>query len=498
MNAIIYARYSSDRQTEQSIDGQLRVCYDHAERCGYNIIGEYIDRAISGTTDNRPEFQRMIADSAKKQFQYILVYKLDRFARNRYDSAIYKTKLKKNGVKVISATEMIGDGDESIILEAVLEAMAETYSRQLSQNVKRGLKESAYKGYYTGGYVQFGYDVVEKRLQINEHEANIVRFIYAEYTNGVSKGKLINLLHAKGYTHKKGIPFNYQSLTHILNNRMYAGKYIFKDEIERECPRIISDDVFERCAAVVEANKRVYGHKVVDNVEYILNGKMFCGECGTSMIGESGVSRNGTKHHYYTCRNRKRNHACNKKNERKSEIEELIVRTTLSFIMRPKNIEYVAKCVVKAYEKSFSHTEIKNLEKKLRQINKEIDDCVNALIKSTVSTVIDKINEKVVMLELQKTDIKQELTKLQIANETQFTAEDITKWLKGFCTGDIEDIEFQKRIIDVLINCVYVYDDKCVIYYNIKGKKEEVEFQANNDMINNVKCSDSLCFSPPT
>ncbi len=145
MNAVLYARYSSDKQTEQSIDGQLRYCEQYAKQHGYNIIGSYIDRAISGTSDNRPQFQQMIQDSSKKQFQFVIVWKLDRFARNRYDSAIYKNKLKKNGVKVLSATEGIGEGDESIILEAVLEAMAETYSRQLSQNVRRGLKESALK-----------------------------------------------------------------------------------------------------------------------------------------------------------------------------------------------------------------------------------------------------------------------------------------------------------------------------------------------------------------
>ena len=137
MNAVIYARYSSDKQTEQSIEGQLRFCNQYAEAHGYTVIENYIDRGISGTSDNRPQFQRMIADSDKKDFSFVIVWKLDRFARNRYDSAIYKNKLKKNGVKVLSATEGIGEGDESIILEAILEAMAETYSRQLSQNVRR-------------------------------------------------------------------------------------------------------------------------------------------------------------------------------------------------------------------------------------------------------------------------------------------------------------------------------------------------------------------------
>lgn len=156
-NAVIYARYSSHSQTEQSIEGQLRVCHEYARREGFTIVGEYIDRAISGRTDDRPDFQRMISDSRKRAFQYVIVYKLDRFARNRYDSAVYKHKLKQNGVKVVSAMENIGDNPESIILEAVLEASAEYYSLELAQKIKRGMRESALKGQFCGGGIPFGY-----------------------------------------------------------------------------------------------------------------------------------------------------------------------------------------------------------------------------------------------------------------------------------------------------------------------------------------------------
>ena len=105
VNVVIYARFSSHSQTEQSIEGQLKECYEFAKRNDYNVIAEYIDRALTGTTDKRPEFLRMIEDSKKKAFKYVLVYQLDRFARNRYDSATYKAKLKKNGVRVLSAKE---------------------------------------------------------------------------------------------------------------------------------------------------------------------------------------------------------------------------------------------------------------------------------------------------------------------------------------------------------------------------------------------------------
>ena len=144
--AVIYARFSSHSQTEQSIEGQLRECYDFAKRSDITIVGEYIDRALTGTSDKRPQFLKMIDDSKKKNFEFVLVYQLDRFARNRYDSANYKAKLKKNGVRVLSAKENITDDASGILVEGMLESMAEYYSAELSQKVKRGIKESLIKG----------------------------------------------------------------------------------------------------------------------------------------------------------------------------------------------------------------------------------------------------------------------------------------------------------------------------------------------------------------
>ena len=157
MNAVIYARYSSDNQREESIDGQIRECMEYCSRNGMTVIKEYIDRALSAKTDQRPDFQRMIKDSAKGLFDVVVVWKLDRFARNRYDSAHYKAVLKKNGVRVISAKENIADGPEGIILESMLEGMAEYYSAELSEKVIRGHTENALKCKYNGGTPTFGF-----------------------------------------------------------------------------------------------------------------------------------------------------------------------------------------------------------------------------------------------------------------------------------------------------------------------------------------------------
>lgn len=317
MNAVIYARYSSERQTEQSIEGQIRYCTQYANQHGYKIVDTYIDRAISGTSDNRPQFQKMISDSAKGQFRYIIVWKLDRFARNRYDSAIYKNKLKNNNVKVLSATEGIGEGDESIILEAVLEAMAETYSRQLSQNVRRGLKESALKCKSTGGTIPLGYKIDGGNLVIDEKTAPIVKLIFNRYADGVSKSKIAEELNNKGYRTNSGNRFSVNSFSTIFKNRKYIGTYHYNGiEIDNGCPAIIDVDLFNRCEARAKLNKRNPGHNKA-TVDYILNGKLFCGHCGASMIGDSGTGKSGNRYYYYSCATRKKRGGCDKKERRK-------------------------------------------------------------------------------------------------------------------------------------------------------------------------------------
>ena len=183
--AVNYLRYSSENQTEQSIEGQMRVCQEYAERNGILIVANYIDRAMTGTNDNRPDFQRMIKDSAKREWDYVLVYKFDRFSRNKYETAIYKKALRDNGVKVISATELIPDSPEGIIFESMLEGYAEYYSAELSQKVRRGMNETRLKGNYTGGHILYGYKKQEKKLVIDEERAEVVRFIFEQYSIGV-------------------------------------------------------------------------------------------------------------------------------------------------------------------------------------------------------------------------------------------------------------------------------------------------------------------------
>lgn len=148
--AIIYARYSSDSQTEQSIEGQLRVCREYAQNNDILIVDTYIDRAMTGTNDNRVAFQKMLKDSSRKEWQYLIVYKLDRFSRNKFESVIHKKTLRDNGVTILSAMENLTDSPEGRMMETVLEGFNQYFSEELTQKVNRGLKESWRKGKATG------------------------------------------------------------------------------------------------------------------------------------------------------------------------------------------------------------------------------------------------------------------------------------------------------------------------------------------------------------
>ena len=287
MNAVIYARYSSAAQTEQSIEGQLRVCYEFAERNGYKILNEYIDRAITGTNDRRPAFLQMIEDASKRNFEYILVYKLDRFSRNKYDSVFYKHKLKEFGVKVISATEAISDSPEGRLVEGILEMMAEMYSQDLSQKVKRGIHESLLKNNFIGGTAPYGYKIVDKKLVIDEETAPVMKYYFEQYATGKPKVQIIKELNSMGYRNAHGKPFTKSSLQNCLSNTKYIGIYNVNGmELDNYCPALISKDIFNKVQEMLKKHKHSPATTKAKE-EYLLTGKLFCGICGSGMVGVS-------------------------------------------------------------------------------------------------------------------------------------------------------------------------------------------------------------------
>jgi len=469
MDVVLYMRYSSDRQTEQSIEGQDRVCSEFCKREGYNIVYKYIDRATSAfkDTDKRLEFNRMIKDSEKHQFEAVIVYKLDRFARNRYDAATCKAKLKKNGVRVISATEQISDSPEGVILEAVLEGMAEFYSMELSQKITRGMEESAHKANSVGGVVPLGYKIEGKKYVVDEVTAPIVKEAFERYAAGETVTEICTLFNSRGYRTATKKRFNKNSFNRMFRNERYIGVYKYKDiRIEGGVPQIIDKATFEKVQRMLKQNGEAPARGKA-KTEYLLAQKIFCGHCGAPMLGECGRSATGRVYHYYSCGNRKKHGSCNKKPLQKEWIELEVVKEAMK-LLTPERIEELADMAVKQ-----NREDIEN-NKAIPAIRAEIKDIEtrykNLFKLAEMGSQSDMLFERLKELEDQKNDAEKRL-KYEMSQFIVLDKEMVLWWLNKFTDGDYEDPKYRKFIIDMFINSVTVWDDpdgyKITTVYNL-------------------------------
>lgn len=454
--AVIYARYSSDNQTEQSIEGQLRVCEQYAKNNDILILKTYIDRAMTGTNDNRPDFQQMIKDSASKEWQNIIVYKLDRFSRNKYETAKYKKILKDNGVKLISAMENIPDTPEGIILESLLEGMAEYYSAELSQKVKRGMNETRLKGNFTGGTIIYGYNVENHKVVINEEQAEVVRFIYEQYALGVYVKDIIQKLNEK-HIYNRGKPFARNTIYNILKNEKYSGVYRHNNEVfENMYPRIVSQDIYDKVRKKTSQNH--YGKRSIE-VVYLLRNKLKCGYCGEPISAECGTSSKGNKRRYYKCLGKKRHTTnCNKQTLRKEILENFVIDILLKELNKPQTIEKMISNILKVQENMESGN---SLLTSLYKEKTETQNTLNNIMKAVEQGVVNNTtNKRMIELENKLEDIERQIIVEKSKTNFKLTKEDIVTYL-----NDALKLEPQ-LLINYIVNQIILFDDKMQIYFN--------------------------------
>ncbi len=498
MDIVLYARYSSHNQSECSIEGQLEVCKEYARLNNYNIVGQYIDRAKSGTKDDREEFLKMIEDSKHKNFKGILVYQLDRFARNRYDSAIYKKQLKDRDIKVLSAKENINDDPSGILMESVLEGMAEYYSAELGVKVKRGMNLNAECGYYNGGCVPLGFklqDVIDERFcnnikqkikkkyVIDEEKAPIVKKIFEMYANDNKMADIIRYLNDLKLTTSYDKPFNKSSIKRILQNKKYVGVYTYHgEELEGVLPRIIDDDLFNKVQQELIKNG-LYPSRRRAKTEYLLTGKLYCGNCKEKMTGVSGTSKTKQLHTYYACKNaRNKDNNCKAKHVKKTDIEDLVVKFA-SDLLTDEIINEIAKGVVnKSNEQDTAELKviqknITDIEKRKTNLLKSISQCENDDVRKELFNEISKLTEK--MKEYEEA-LTQEENKI-----IMLTVSEVKYFLKQLKKGNINDLKYKKLLINTFINKVYLYTNKVIIVYNVNKKEQEIEIS----LINKVESS---------
>ncbi len=479
MTAVIYARYSCDSQREESIEGQIRDCIAYAERQGIKILETYIDRALSAKTDNRPQFQKMIKDSAQKLFDVILVWKLDRFARNRYDSAHYKNILKKNNVKVMSATESISQGAEGILLESLLEGMAEYYSAELAEKVTRGLHENALKSKFNGGTLTIGYKIDEnRRYAINPETAPFVLECYKMYLEGMTIKQLVKAMNEKGMRNTWGTEMTITTMTNLLKNRRYLGEYRYGDIVNKgEIPQIIPDKLFNAVQKAIAKNRRAPArHKATD--DYLLTTKLVCGNCGSALVGEIGTSQNGSKYRYYRCISAKRKRGCDKKKgHTKDVLETLVLQQIMKIIMDDETIDKIADLALE--QQSKENITLPALRKQLSDINKSIDNVLNAIQNGIYTT---STKERLTKLEKSKEEVELLIAKEEI-EKPFLSKEEIVQWFYELRKFNIDTLMARKCLINAFVNSIAVYDEKLQIVFNYRDGIETIPYNLHTSSV---------------
>lgn len=489
MNAVIYARYSSHSQTDQSIEGQLKVCYEYAQANNINVIDEYIDRAQTGTNDNRLAFQKMISDSESHSFDLVIVYQFDRFARNRYDSAINKAKLKKNGVRVISVKENVSDDPSGILVEGVLESMAEYYSAELSQKIRRGMDINAQKCRSNGSNPGLGFKVDENReYYIDPVEAEIVREVFERYASGETVADIVRDFNVRGLKTSKGNDFNKNSLHRMLQNKRYIGTYIYKDvEVPDGMPRIIDDELFERVQYLLEKNQKASARTRGDD-EYLLTTKLFCGYCSEMMTGYSGTGKSGRKYCYYACKNAKKK-SCHKKNESKEYLEDMII-ADCKLLLTDENIEIISASVASACDKDAHSPAVTMIISQINDIDKAIENLWNALERGESADMItDRINKR----KAEKASLEAQLA-IEKRKQVVLSKPQVYQFLKKLQNSDFADINDRRSVINIFLRAIYLRDDEYTCIFNAGGKPVKITKSFKSEVDKNLN-SESSCSS---
>lgn len=468
-NAAIYARFSSSGQREESIEGQLRECKEYAARLGMHVVGEYCDYAISGTSDKRPEFQRMVRDSAKGLFTVVITWKNDRFARNRYDSALYKYRLKQNGVRLLYARESIPDGPEGIILESVMEGYAEYYSANLSQNVKRGMYDSAMKLRALARPPYGLRRAADGTFEINPETAPIVRRIFDEYASGRPAKEIYKKLNEEGYRTSTDRPFNKNSIRQMLKNEKYCGIYRYADiYVEDGIPALVSKELFADVQKMLLRHHEKPAEKKIDG-GFLLSGKLFCGHCGAPMTGDGGTGKSGQVYKYYTCVNH-RLKTCPKKRAPKQWIEDLVIAELRKIAGSDKIVtafvDRYMEWQAKNREKSLS--EVKGLRRQLRQVESAIGNSLAAIDKGLLS---DSLKEHLTELETKKCQLADNIARQEVA-VPYVSREEAMAFLQQFREAD-DSVAQKIFLVETFLKAVYLRDEDLILCLNFTGEKSK-------------------------
>jgi len=499
--AVIYARYSSHAQREESIEQQVEACKEYAAANNLEVVNIYSDKAVTGKTDKRPEFQKMIRHSEKKQFQVVIAYKSNRMARNMLQALAYEDKLEKFGIRVVYVKEEFGDNAAGRFALRTMMNVNQFYSENMAEDIKRGLIDNAMNCKVTNGGLPLGYKKGEDdRYEMVEAEADVVREIFSRTACGETFADIARDLNERGIKTSRGNEWGKNSFHRLLTNERYTGIYIYGDvRIEGGVPQIIGKELFYSVQDKLGTKKNPYGGRRRANGDYQLTGKLYCGRCKSPMTGMSGTGKLGKLHYYYICQKKRVEKSCDKDAVRRDWIEEQVAAAIKEYILKDDVIEWIADSVTEYGKKRKDESQISLLEKQLSDIKKSTKNLMTAIEQGIITTTT---KERLLELETEQSKIVARLS-IEKAEVPEVDKEDIIVWLESFRDGDIADKKYQRKLFDTFLVAVYLYDNDLKIEFSFSGKRNTIKVPLDASVVDNIdkhsmsECSFKPSFAPP-
>ena len=497
--AVIYARYSSHQQKDVSIEQQVDECTEYAVRSGYSILHVYADRHISGKTERRPEFQRMVRDAEKHTFDAVISYKSNRISRKMLHALSYEEKLERMGVHVLYAKEEFGNNAAGRFALRMMMNMNQFYSENMGEDIKRGMMDNAKQCKVNSGAIPFGYRKGEDgRFAIDESKVEILKEIFGRVARGDSYTEISNDLNNRRIKTAYGNKWNKSSFHSMMKNERYLGIYIFDDvRIEGGMPTIISKELFDKVQNQMKSRKESNKSNRWQKSDFLLTGKLYCGHCMSSMFGYSGTSKTGTIHYYYVCKKRQIDKACSKKNVRRDAAERLVANAIKDYILAPKAINWIADNAMTFAKRMTENSTLKETETELANVRKQIKNIMNAIEQGIIT---ETTRERLIELEEEKKDIQErlEIEKRMIPTVTR---EQIIVWLESFRKPRTDDSAFRKELFNTFLEAAYLYDDRLRLVFNYTGKLNDAEFPLSDlmetDSLESIEGSSMVECAPP-
>ena len=486
---VLYGRYSSHNQKDISVEQQFEKGYELAAEYGIRIIDTYADRAVSGRTDKRRDFQRMMTDAAKGKFRYVIAWKSNRMGRNMLEALINEARLQDLGVRVLYVEEDFDDTAAGRFAARSMMNVNQFYSENMAEDIKRGLYDNAANCMVANGHLPYGYKADETlHYAIDEPKAAVIREIFTRVSCGETFVDIMASLNARGIKTSYGRPWGRSSFQKILSNERYRGIYIYGDvRKEGGIPRIISDELYFKVQEVITTKKNPQGrHRV--NGDYLLTGKLFCGHCKSPMTGISGTSRSGNLHYYYVCQKRRTEKTCEKKNLRRDDIELQVAKAIKRRTLDDDTINWIADSVVEYSQHQESASGIGLLEDQLKDTQRSIKNLMAAIEQGIITPTT---KARLMELEKEQSDIDRKITMAK-ADVIPVNRDQLVGWLKKLQAGDVHDKKYQAELFDTFLIAVYVYDnpdgqDYMKVVFNYAGSKNTVEIPLDPSVIDNVE-----------